>query len=177
MVEGGGLTLKIYTPGNFFCSNLSPLVLYNVEMTRCIFVFTQTIFYTMHRTFFTAGKCKMQAARYCNNYNIKNLRFILDCLIIFFIQSLIFFYWKPLWTMPVALLPPERKDLSYVAPSQTTGGALRLVMHLVSYRGRLKQNFSFSLVHWKREFNPWWVNKSCTMIPVFYSTGCEDWSA
>ena len=77
----------------------------------------------------------------------------------------------------VALLPPERKDLSYVAPSLTTGGALCLVMHLVSYRGRLKQNFSFSLVHWKREFNPWWVNKSCTMIPVFYSTGCEDWTA
>ena len=44
-------------------------------------------------------------------------------------------------------------------------------------QGKKKQNFSFSLVHWKREFNPWWVNKSCTMIPVFYSTGCEDWSA
>ena len=31
----------------------------------------------------------------------------------------------------------------------------------------LKQKFIFSLVHWKKEFNPMWVNKPCTRILVF----------
>jgi len=57
----------------------------------------------------------------------------------------------------VACLLPSRADL-LCCPRITAGEAMSLVLHLVSYRGswkhRLKQNFIFSMVHWKRSLTP-----------------------
>ena len=57
----------------------------------------------------------------------------------------------------VACFLSSRTDL-LCSPRITAGKAPSLVMHLVSYRGswkhRLKQNFIFSLVHWKRSLTP-----------------------
>ena len=57
----------------------------------------------------------------------------------------------------VACLLPSRVDL-LCCPRITAVEELSLVTHLVSYRGswkhRLKQNFIFSLEHWKRSLIP-----------------------
>ena len=57
----------------------------------------------------------------------------------------------------VACFLTSRTDL-LSSPRIAAGEALSLVLHLVSYRRswkhRLKQNFIFSLVHWKRSLTP-----------------------
>ena len=55
---------------------------------------------------------------------------------------------------PVACFLSSRTDLLCSSPRITAREALSLVTHLVSYRGSWKQNFIFSLVHWKRSLTP-----------------------
>ena len=64
-----------------------------------------------------------------------------------------------------------------MVPELQSGGALCLVVHLVSNIKatkvhRKKQNFIFSLVYWKKEFNSWRVYKPCTTIPILHK-GCS----
>ena len=79
----------------------------------------------------------------------------------------------------VACLLPSRVDLPS-GPRFTAGEELSLVTHLVFYRGswkhRLKQNFIFSLVHWKRSLTHH-GNTSQAQWYRFFSTRCEDWNA
>ena len=42
---------------------------------------------------------------------------------------------------------------------------------------QIKTKLHLRLGSLKEEFNPSWEYKPCTMIPVFYSTRCEDWTA
>ena len=81
--------------------------------------------------------------------------------------------------MSVACFLSRRTDL-LCRPRFAAGEALSLVIHFVSCRGswkiRLKQNFIFSFVHWKKEFNPLWIHKPSTTILVFFYRS-EDWTA
>ena len=47
MVEGWGVQFKKYTPWKFLLQQFVSPGSRSVEMTRCIFVFSQTIFYTL----------------------------------------------------------------------------------------------------------------------------------
>ena len=40
----------------------------------------------------------------------------------------------------------------------------------------IKTKFHLQLGALKEKFNPSWEYKPCTMILVFYSTGCEEWT-
>jgi len=40
----------------------------------------------------------------------------------------------------------------------------------------IKTKFHLQLGALKEKFNPSWEYKPCTMILVFYSTRCEDWT-
>ena len=82
--------------------------------------------------------------------------------------------WKSLQNVSFAGNPtPKRVDLS--CNPRITASLCILQGKQGMYR--INQNFIFSLVYWKKEFNPWWVYKPCTMIPVFYLTSCENWTA
>ena len=102
------------------------------------------------------------------------MRFLNTCFNFMYIYNIIYSL------KAVACFLSSRTDLLY-SPRITAGKALSLVMHLVSYRGRwkhrLKQKFIFSLVQWKRSLTPREKYKPCTIIPVFYLTRCEDWTA
>ena len=73
---------------------------------------------------------------------------------IFFTFPQCFLFIYCLIVCPVACFLSSRTDLLCSSPRITAGEALSLVTHLVSYRGSWKQNFIFSLVHWKRSLTP-----------------------
>ena len=63
-----------------------------------------------------------------------------------------------------------------MGPSLTTGRALCLVAHIVYYRGSKKYTQIKTFLSGDERSNLAPDRYTCTMILVFYSIGCEEWT-